>query len=68
MLAATDGSLPAVWQKLERADDALAGQMLGLLYLERDAGFVKQLDAGVRSAASQRKLYQTFLETTPRMP
>ena len=65
LLAATDGTLPAVWDKLAQADDALAGQMLGLLYLSRDADFVQQLDARVRSAADSRKLYQTFLETAP---
>jgi hypothetical protein len=65
ILAATDGTLPAVWEKLDRADDALAGQMLGLLYLGRDADFLRQLDARVRSAAESRKLYQTFLENSP---
>ena len=65
ILAASDGTLPAVWDKLAQADDALAGQMLGLLYLDRDADFVRQLDARVHSAADSRKLYQTFLETSP---
>ena len=65
ILAATDGTLPAVWEKLDKSDDALAGQMLGLLYLSRDADFVRQLDTRVRSAADNRKLYQTFLETSP---
>jgi hypothetical protein len=65
ILATTDGSLPAVWDKLAQADDALAGQMLGLLYLGRDADFVRQLDARVRSAADSRRLYRTFLETSP---
>lgn len=65
LLAAADGSLPAVWNKLQQADDALAGQMLGLLYLSRDADFLRQLDTRLRSAASGRRLYQTFLETSP---
>ncbi len=64
-LATCDGTLPAVWDKLAQADDALAGQMLGLLYLTRDADFVQQLDARVRATADGRKLYQTFLETSP---
>jgi hypothetical protein len=65
MLAATDGSLKSVWSLIEKADDALAGQMLGLLYLERDPGFVKELDARVRADASNRELYQTFLDHSP---
>ena len=68
LLAATDGSFPTVWSALEKSDDALAGQMLGLLYLEREAAFVKQLDARLRSAANQRAVYQTFLETAPQVP
>jgi hypothetical protein len=39
--------------------------MLGLLYLSRDADFVRQLDARVRAAADKRMLYQLFLETPP---
>jgi hypothetical protein len=64
ILTATDGSLPAVWEKIQQADDALAGQMLGLLYLDRDAGFVSQLDTRVRAAA-ERPVFRTFLETSP---
>ena len=65
MLTATDGSLKSIWSLLEKSDDALAGQMLGLLYLERDADFVKQLDARLRTAAAHRELYQTFLAHSP---
>jgi hypothetical protein len=57
--------LKSVWSLIEKADDALAGQMLGLLYLERDPGFVKELDARVRADASNRELYQTFLDHSP---
>src|SRR6185503_21374573 len=42
ILAATDGKLEQVWQTVEKSDDALAGQMLGLVYLNREAGFVKE--------------------------
>jgi len=65
ILASADSTLPAVWETVEKSDDALAGQMLGLLYLERDPEFVRHLDAQVRAAAAHRKLYQTFLETMP---
>ena len=65
MLAATDGTLPTVWEAIERSDDALAGQMLGLLYLERGPEFVRHFDTRLRGAAAHRKLYQTFLETAP---
>jgi hypothetical protein len=65
LLTATDGTLPAVWETVEKSDDALAGQMLGLLYLSRDADLVRQLDARVRAAADKRMLYQLFLETPP---
>jgi hypothetical protein len=68
LLAATDGTLPAVWGQIELADDALAGQMLGLLYVERDANFVRQLDARLRAEASKRSVYQTFAEAAPRVP
>lgn len=65
MLAASDSSLKSVWALLEKSDDAMAGQMLGLLYLERDADFVKQLDSRVRAAAPGRELYRTFLDRSP---
>jgi len=65
ILSATDSTLPAVWETIQKSDDALAGQMLGLLYLSREADFVKQLDARVRTAADKRTLYQLFLETSP---
>src|SRR6185295_13008384 len=45
LLTATDGSLKSLWNAVEKSDDALAGQMLGSLYLRPDAGFVRQLDA-----------------------
>lgn len=64
-LAATDGSLKAVWTTIEKSDDALAGQMLGLLYLNRDADFVRQLDARVRTAAPKREVYRKFLANSP---
>lgn len=65
LLAATDGTLSTAWAAIEKADDALAGQMLGLLYTGRDANFVRQLDARVRIAAAKRPLYALFLEQSP---
>lgn len=65
MLAAIDGTLDSAWKLLEQSDDALAGQMLGLLYLDRAADFVKQLDKRVHAAAPRRQLYRIFLEHSP---
>jgi hypothetical protein len=39
--------------------------MLGLLYLGREAEFVRELDMRVRASAEKRGLYRTFLENSP---
>lgn len=65
LLAATDGTVNAAWTAIEKADDALAGQMLGLLYRGQEADFLRPLDARVRSAAAKRPMYQTFLDNSP---
>ncbi len=63
MLARTDGGLESAWRLVEDADDALAGQMLGLLAGGKDAAFLRQLESRARAAAGTRELYASFLET-----
>jgi hypothetical protein len=65
LMAATDGTLKSIWELINKSDDALAGQMLGLLSLERDPDFINQLNARLRADLHNRALYQTFLEHSP---
>ena len=39
--------------------------MIGLVYLERPADFIRQLDARIRAAAGARALYRSFQENSP---
>ena len=64
-LASIGSDLESAWGQLTKADDAIAGQLLGLLYRDRPADFTRQLDARVQAAAKDRALYRTFLADSP---
>lgn len=65
ILASIGSDLESAWGQLTKADDAIAGQLLGLLYRDRPADFTRQLDARVQAAAKDRALYRTFLADSP---